>query len=700
MKLENDHNRKRNQTRGYQIVAAWFAEHRQLVDHRDTDKCALLSTLFPEKRTDRVYNIQQRTLSAIFARAQRLGYTRARRLKRYLSPGSGVDLAECIEDILKETPNPIIQDVTVEEIDQILQQLASGIAFSSPAIRSLRSTDRSTQENREALSNIFVKLSATEAKWFTRLVLKRYLPVMVPERAVYAQCHKLLPDLLKIYGEFTVAFRVLQQKIQDGRTLGKDLDRAHMLRLVKPQVGVKVGRQDWLKGRSIKHCLEMGRGLMSVEKKMDGEYCQVHVDLSKGSKCIQIFSKSGKDSTEDRYKLHGAIKSSLGIGTSSCNFERECILEGEMVLYSNKDGKGGILGFDKIRKHVRRSGRNIGTAEDSQAHDHEHLMIVWFDVLLIDDESLLNVRHSERFRRLSRLVYCHKGKSALVQRQIIDFSSRVAAEELRKAFDSCIRNRDEGLVLKANDPYFAFGSARHKYTSCCVKMKTGYIKGMGEVGDFAVVGARYDATKAKMLKIPHAKYTHFYLGCLTNSEEVRRFPDVVPDFTVVNEVELSAANLQYFRLNCFTHAVASVEENDAFLLNIPPGILQGKKIAAVFKEPAVFEMASFSFQKAPNTRFWSLRFPVVTKVHRDRTWKECISFEDLQRLAEEETTSPEKEDRGLGHFSNALKEVDPNINRVAVDQETQQTSTTVSTARAYDKTDIVCLSTVRLVTPG
>ena len=90
--LEHDLKRKRHQKGPQQIVGAWFAEHRLAVDHDDTDKCALLSTLLPERRTDRVFAIQQKTLSAIFARAQGLGHTRKQQLARYDTPGSETDL--------------------------------------------------------------------------------------------------------------------------------------------------------------------------------------------------------------------------------------------------------------------------------------------------------------------------------------------------------------------------------------------------------------------------------------------------------------------------------------------------------------------------------------------------------------------------------------------------------------------------------
>lgn len=39
---------------------------------------------------------------------------------------------------------------------------------------------------------------------------------------------------------------------------------------------------------------------MSIERKYDGKYCQVHIDLARRTQRTQNFSKSGKDSTSDR----------------------------------------------------------------------------------------------------------------------------------------------------------------------------------------------------------------------------------------------------------------------------------------------------------------------------------------------------------------------------------------------------------------
>lgn len=672
--LEADRSRKRWQKGSARIIIDWFAEHRAELDARDVDKTAFLSTLLPERRTDRVYNIQHNRLESIATKAFGLGSTRQHELARWREQGSGVDLAECVEKIIADAPNGFEQDVTVEEIDGILHQLAARVPFSSPAVRSSglprrKSTSADPKDDQHPLADLLRKMTPRDAKWLCRLVLKNFLPVEVPEYLVYSQCHPLLPAVLKMLDNFAVATTVLDQQRRISEARGVDLEKADLPRLIKPQVGVKVGRQTWLKARSIQHCLEMGRGLMSCEHKLDGEYCQIHIDLSKGHNCIQIFSKSGKDSTRDRINLHDAVRSSLGLGTAACRFKKHCILEGELVAWDDQQKR--VLGFERIRRHVNRSGRFIGM--DSQPPASEHLMIVYYDLLLVDDESMLNVRHSDRFLRMSTLVYCSEGRTTLVERQVINFSSRLAVQELREAFATCIVNKEEGLVLKPDDPYFNFQQDKREYASCCLKLKKGFVKGLGEIGDFAVVGARYDPTRAKVLDLPKTKYTHFYLGCLVNKAEVIRFEEARPKFVVAAEVELNTAMTEYFKRYVFTRSVTP-EENHEIDLELHPGIMQGKRIDTVFLHPAVFEITCFDFHKEGNAPFWSPRFSYVSKIHIDRSWKDCFGLDELQDLAEDHRAYPEQKDsQELADWIKALEDADPKSRRKTVEQGTQST---------------------------
>ncbi|CAJ2508173.1 Uu.00g093590.m01.CDS01 [Anthostomella pinea] len=637
-------------TSGKAIIARWFDQHRLQLHAPGNDVCAILSTLLPERRTDRVYFIQAPRLQSIVGQALCLGFSRVAELRRYQTPGLGIDLGDCVERILERTPNSTSgrDDLTVEDIDAVLEEIAAACRFSSPKIQSRR-TIRDTNYANEALGELYRRLGAQEAKWFTRLVLKSYEPVVLDQYTVFRSYHYLLPRMLKVRDDLTITTAFLRHAEQSPG------DQVRIASILKPQLGTKVGRQTWIKGRSIKHCLDMGRRrVISCEQKLDGEYCQIHIDRSKGYQCIHIFSKSGKDSTVDRSGLHGAIRGSLKLDEQDCPVKKGCILEGELLVYSNKDHK--ILPFHKIRKHVSRSGSFIGTNHDSQPHEYEHLMIVYYDLLMIDDESLLGLRHSERRRRLTRLITCRTGHAAIVQHQDVSLARRSAASQLRKAFADCIVNRGEGLVLKPDEPYFDFGASSQPYASCIFKLKKEYVQGWGDVGDFAVVGASYDSVKAKTYNLPNLKWTHFFIGCLDNQARptagIRK-----PRFRVVNMVELNATMLKTVT-QCSPLSVP-FDGNTAFDLDLS-GLGTNKPPTVLFPEPMVFDVRCFSFDKASNTNFWSMRFPMVSKVHFDRSWKDTISFDEMQEAAVTATEVPEQEDsQEMREWVTALEKADP-----------------------------------------
>ncbi|KAI0166849.1 hypothetical protein GGR52DRAFT_584723 [Hypoxylon sp. FL1284] len=647
------------QTPSKAILEAWFNEHRSLLDAPENDASAILSTLLPERRTDRSYYIQVSRLESIVGKALLLGASRVQELRRYQTPALGIDLADCVESVLERAPNALgNNELTVEEVDDTLSRIAARCKFSSPSVRALPKTGDVNQ----SIASLYRRLSPRDAKWFTRLVLKNYHPLIIDGRQVLRHYHFQLPQVMKVRDDLTVASQFLQ------RIHKSPNDQSFVTSVLKPAVGTKVGRQVWLKGRSIKHCLDMSRQRdMSCEQKIDGEYCQIHINLRKPAAPIQIFSKSGKDGTEDRAGLHQAIRDSLKIGTPDCPLQVGCILEGELVVYSTKDNQ--ILPFHKIRKYVSRRGSFLGINHDSQAHDYEHLMIVYFDVLMVDGEALVGARHSERFKRLSELITCRTGYAELVPHEIISFSRPFAALRLREAFAKCIVSRKEGLVLKPDEPYFDFSRSQKPYSCCYIKLKKEYVQGWGDVGDFAVVGASYDAAKAREYKISNIKWTHFFIGCLDNKEKAQAKTDK-PRFRITNIIGLSEAHLSIVMAQCFPSAVP-FDRNESMILDF--GRRTDKRPTDVFQEPLVFDMRCFSFDKEPNTNFWSMRFPMVSKIHHDRCYLDTVSFTELQELASAAREAPDLEDsQEMREWVSKLEKADPR--GIAVDAMTQEST--------------------------
>jgi DNA ligase-4 len=353
----------------------------------------------------------------------------------------------------------------------------------------------------------------------------------------------------------------------------------------------------------------------------------VHIDLSKGRDCIKIFSKSGRDSTEDRTGIHDVLRDCLRLDSAECKIKKQCILEGELLVWNDHSER--IEPFHKIRKHVPRSGRFLGTREDSPANVNEHLMIMFYDLLVHDDTFYMTDTHDTRRQRLCSLVHCIPGRAAIGSRENIDFSSRHAPEQLREAFSRAIIQRWEGLVLKGRDePYYSFsGSNRF------IKLKKDYIQGLGDTADFAIVGGRRDPIDEQELGMGKLRWTSFYIGCLENKDRVCRL-GVKPIFRIIDKVDrhgiakediLFLNRLGYFQETPFSLSTPELD------IRLERGKLPWP--TDLFKRPFVADVMGAGFDKPADTKYYALRFPRVQKIHRDRTFKDTVSFGELQELA-------------------------------------------------------------------
>lgn len=201
------------------------------------------------------------------------------------------------------------------------------------------------------------------------MILKSYAPIVFPEKYTLKKFHFLLPHLFLLQNSFDGALEMLASEPINHFPPNPDPQSAKSLSSIamhhlRPRVGIKVGRPDYYKARSIKHCHQMVNGRrMSIERKYDGEYCQIHVDMSNKFAPIQIFSKSGKDSTADRDKILPVIEEALGLGSSDCKISGRCILEGELLVWNDEDAE--IMDFNKLRRLLPRSGVLLGVENDS-----------------------------------------------------------------------------------------------------------------------------------------------------------------------------------------------------------------------------------------------------------------------------------------------------------------------------------------------
>ncbi|KAL9578691.1 MAG: hypothetical protein Q9212_005559 [Teloschistes hypoglaucus] len=606
-------------------IETWVKSNNITIDSPSVDVVAVLSAFFPDKRTDRVYSLKPPSLSKILGRCFKLGSTRRLQLEEWKAPGRG-DLGLCVERTLRETePHPVTSRITLDDVDSTLLAIAAKNRFSAPKVRET-AADNAVEASKQ-LESIYLRLSSNEAKWMTRMILKDYSTLNFKSYHVLNTIHPRLKQALDVHSNFEAAVGLLRH--QEATAESQAQSRVPL----RPMIGSKIGRVPFLKGRSVKNVVQLVAGRkMSVERKYDGEYCQIHINLAQGKDCIQLFSKSGKDSTKDRRRVHEAVKQSLRIGQTDCQFSQKCILEGELLVFD--DVEGTISDFHKIRKHVTRSGTSLGTELDSQAHEHEHLMISYYDLMLVDDDVVMNEPHADRRRRLQELVTCIPGRAKLSKQRVINFASSHGPERLRYLLSHAFAQRWEGLVLKpSNAPYTSLQyTAGNSNSRCWIKLKKDYIPGLGDTADFAVVGAGYDATRAAQLHEPAIKWTHFHLGCLRNKKEVIS-QNATPYFAVVTALEVNREMAKH--LNQHGQFVALplgslISYSEPFVLDIPKTLV---KMDVVFRKPFVLDVMGAGFDKEPSRAYFTLRFPRALRIHSDRNWKACVGFDELRGMA-------------------------------------------------------------------
>ncbi|KAB2578198.1 DNA ligase ATP-dependent [Lasiodiplodia theobromae] len=624
-------------------IERWFRQHRKNIDQAETDGAALLSTLFPQARTDRVYSIKAPRLEKLVARCLNYRTEKIRELGAWKQPGRG-DLGACLERIEKihdSEPLPRGDALTVEEVDRGLHDIASQVRFSSPAVQKHVSADLPQQ----ILTHILLRIHSRDKKWFIRLFLKDYGRVVLDEQLVLGEFHFLLPPLLKFQNDFAAAMMLLRGPLARYHAKPDPLSQKLMLEQaalhLRPKVGVKIGRPTWYKARSMQNCLQMvGDATWVIERKYDGEFCEIHVDLTKKDR-IQIFSKNGKDATRDRKDLLPAIKESLRIDTADCRFDSKCILLGEMVVFNQVENK--VMDFDKIRKHVSRSGSFLGTDKDSQPHPYENLMIFYFDILLVDDEITMTLPHSRRRKRLSEIITKIDGRAKTVEWKPLDFSEPAARKSMFHQFCAALLDRCEGLILKPNGPFFPL--ARDETGSWCrgfIKLKKDYMTDMGgskDQADFAIVAASYDVHEAQKCRQRNLKWTNFYLGCLVDDDcsyQAR------PRFRIVAIIKathcIPAKELDY--LNQVGQFHCRDFDNDEAIEHFAIQFGKNPLPSVVFTEPLVVEVLGSGFEKPPNEGFHMLRHPRILKTHTDRSWEDCVTMQGLAQMAREAREAP------------------------------------------------------------
>jgi DNA ligase 3 len=348
--------------------------------------------------------------------------------------------------------------------------------------------------------------------------------------------------------------------------------------------------------KSVEQAMKKCPNGMFAEIKYDGERLQVHKNGSK----FDYFSRNLK-----QVSPHKTVHLKEFIPKAFPNGD-QLIFDGEILLYDTKEQKP--LPFGTLGVHKKNSFKDATVC------------LFIFDCLLFNGKSLMNEPIEERRRILEKNIKEIPGRVMLSEKKFIK-----SPEPLRKLMMNAIKQGLEGLVLKDIKSIYEPGK-RH-----WLKMKKDYLDegSMADTADLVVLGAYYGTgSKGGMKSV-------FLMGVF--DEKTNKWHTVTKVGNGFDDKTLEKLQKQI--------EMVEIKKDPSKIpdwLDIHRSIVPDFLVKNVKKSP-VWELTGAEFSKSDihTASGISIRFPRVTRIRDDKTWKEATSLKELKKIFE---VSKEKSD--------------------------------------------------------
>ncbi|KAG8908637.1 hypothetical protein FRB99_004925 [Tulasnella sp. 403] len=619
----------------------------------------LFRLLFPQEDTRRKYDLQETRLGKLLATV--LAVPDRTCLTSWASNGSTTARVGCMGDevrrvLNKREFNKPGEEISLEAIDGLLDELASHSVFSA-----LETDGRSNRRTRSAiLTDLYATLTPFGAACMTQIILKDLRPILYPLPSTRSATNLLnfksnaLDELtvyqaMRIWHPQMIGFYKARSSLDAAAQLVEDLEGGeHEVNAVIPEFGTPVEIPKCLKGEScekiIRSLRESGQAShVWAETKYDGERMQIHIDLRRpvGDQ-LRIFSKSKRDSTQDRAATHSIIQAALGLPITtdyhdklvdyipsipSRKFQTNAILEAEMVCYDERTScidefwrirsllestaQGGRARFHSRRQKSHEES-TVGVFASDLPHDSlqsdasdggsRHFMLVFFDVLVLDDRNFILKPYETRRKHLEELVRIIPGFTMLAERVRIAVDDDDAADRLRDLMAQRIADYEEGLVLKpALSTYNDMRSGNR-----WIKFKKDYIPGLGDTIDMAVVGACWNKERGRELRVGPETFTTFFIGAIDKTSERLRSARSRVHFDILFSVsygltreQLEAFNWEIRQGKTYPYDPVKYQCL-SYTLELEAGLLDKPNI--LLAEPRLVELTGAGFSKSPGSK--------------------------------------------------------------------------------------------------
>lgn len=432
------------------IISKFFSEWRNKIG---PDLEPALRLILPRLDKDRsMYGLKEKSLGLLVVKTLNLSKDSedAKQLLNYKSgnlASVGNFSLVCAEIIKKRNPNVSYSDMTVDDVNKVLDEL---------------SEVNKTEDQLPIFRKFYEKMNAEELLWIIRIIL-RYVQIGASEKTFFDNFH---PDAMALYSVTSSLSKVCKQLWDIKYRLPNEQNQISVLSCFQPQMALYI-KPNY--DRIVKIMSET-EGFY-IEEKMDGERIQIHV-ADHGRK-MRFFSRSAKDYTYLYGKSYDDANGTLSRHLQDVLSDKieSVILDGEMLAWN--DVEKVIVPFGSLKSAVK--NEQLGGSDLFP-------LFMAFDLLYLNGKNLVDYPLSERKLALKKICKEKPGHF-----ELLPYTVGHTAETIGSMFEQVMAADAEGLVIKNPTSRYLVGERNESW----IKVKPDYLDALGEYLDVCIIGGYY-----------------------------------------------------------------------------------------------------------------------------------------------------------------------------------------------------------------
>ena len=466
-------------------------------------------------------------------------------------------------------------------IQQVYDQLVSIAMISGTG---------STEKKSEKLVELLQQVDAFSAKYIVRIITKTL-------RLGFSDM-----TLIDAFSWMEVGNKSIRGKIEHAYNICADLGLVaktlknggiEAVEAMKSHVGIPIRPAAAERLPDSKAVMEK-LGPCLAQPKLDGFRLQIHLDRTGPEPIVKFYSRNLLDMSE---MFPEVVKALINLPV------KNLICEGEAIGYSPETDS--FLTFQETVKRKRKHGI------DQATHDTP-LRVYLFDLLYVNNESMLNKDHTHRRNQLEYIT--KKIDNDLVF--LIDEGLMTTDAQLEHCFLETIGAGLEGLVVKKPDAIYQPGKRNFNWIK--LKRKTG--QKLGDTVDAVVLGYYFGQGRRTKLGIG-AFLVGVYNKATDSFESIAKVGTGLTDLEWIN-----------FKMQCDNIVVDQKPDNVLVSKNLFCDVWVDPVLVCVIRADDITKSPMHKAGKVDNDFGYALRFPRFIGFRQDKSATDITASCELPQL--------------------------------------------------------------------